>query len=161
MLGWLLFCLVLGCLGMLALTFVSRRKGRTPARETGAVVEPAALLGPDHPWRLVGAAVMPGAWGKVSATWPLGLLECHGSWLELRIRPGWVARLFGARPLRVSPDDDAEVFPARGYFGRTFMGIRSGEREGYFGCADRAQLMGRLQASGYRVVSTERKIVYR
>jgi hypothetical protein len=45
-------------------------------------------------------------------------------------------------------------------FGTAYLGIRAGERECYFWCSGRAELMGRLQASGYRVTSTERRIVY-
>jgi hypothetical protein len=47
-----------------------------------------------------------------------------------------------------------------GMFGTAYLGIRAGERECYFWCSGRAELMGRLQASGYRVTSTERRIVY-
>lgn len=100
---------------------------------------------------------MPGSFGKVSATWPLGFMDANDYRVEVRIRPGWLARMFGARPMRVTPADEVEVFPARGMFGTAFIGIRAGEREW---CSGRAEVMGRLQASGYRVTSTERKIVY-
>jgi hypothetical protein len=87
------------------------------------------------------------------------VLEVHDSWLEVRIQPAWIARLFGARPLRAAREE-LEVFPARGFWGARLVGIRAGEREGYFACRGRQELLGRLQASGYRVTTTERKIVY-
>jgi len=157
---WVIFCVAVGCVSTAVLMFTGRRRGHTPARETGVVVEASPSLGHDHPWSLVGAAVMQGSFGKVSATWPLGFLDANDHSVEVRIRPGWLGRMFGARPMRASPADEVEVFPARGWFGTAYIGIRAGERECYFMCSGRAEVMGRLQASGYRVTSTERKIVY-
>jgi hypothetical protein len=158
--GWVVTCIVLGCVSTGTVMFLARRRGHSPARGTGAAVEPLPSLRPDHPWSLVGAAIMPGSFGKMSASWPLGFMEGHDTWLEVRIRPHWLARVFGARPMRFSSSNDAEVFPARGMFGRAYLGIRAGDLECYFWCTGRAELMGRLQASGYRVTSTERKIIY-
>lgn len=103
--------------------------------------------------------------GKVSATWPFGCLDLTDSYVELRMQPRWVAGLFGAKPLRVAPADDVEVFPARGMFGATFLGIRCGDREayfrhGYFTGVRVGVLLGQFQSLGYRVSTTERKIVY-
>lgn len=160
MVEWVIFCVAVGCVSTAVLMFTGRRRGHTPARETGVVVEASPSLGHDHPWSLVGAAVMQGSFSKVSATWPLGFLDANDHSVEVRIRPGWLGRMFGARPMRASPADEVEVFPARGWFGTAYIGIRAGERECYFMCSGRAEVMGRLQASGYRVTSTERKIVY-
>src|SRR5690348_11157110 len=117
---WVILCIVVGYVSTAVLMFMGRRRGHQPARETGVVVEPSPALRPDHPWSLVGAVVMPGSFGKVSATWPLGFMEGNDTWLEVRIRPGWLARMFGARPMRVSPADEVEVFPARGIFGSAY-----------------------------------------
>ena len=157
---WVIFCVVVGCLIAAVFMLMGRRRGHTPARETGVVVEPSPSLRRDHPWSLVGAVVMPGSFGKVSATWPLGFMDANDHSVEVRIRPGWLGRMFGARPMCVSPTDEVEVFPVRGWFGTTYIGIRAADRECYFMCSGRAEVMGRLQASGYRVTSTERKIVY-
>jgi hypothetical protein len=104
--------------------------------------------------------VIPGPLGKVRASWPFGYLSANDHSLQVRIRPGWLGSIFGARPMRVSPADDVEVFPARGWFGTAYIGIRAGERECYFMCFEQAEVMGRLQASGYRVTPGERKIAY-
>jgi hypothetical protein len=157
---WVIFCVAVGCVSTAVLMFMGRRWGNAPARETGVVVEPSPSLRRDHPWSLVGAAVMPSSFGKVSATWPLGFMDANDHSVVVRIRPGWLGRMFGAQPMRVTPADDVEVFPARGWFGTAYIGIRAGDRECYFMCSGRAEVMGRLQASGYRVTSTERKIVY-
>lgn len=157
---WLIFSVaVCGVVSAVALVLV-RRHGGTPARETGVTVQPVPSATPDHPWRRVGGAVLPGPLGKVNASWPLGLMEGNDAWVEIRIRPVWLARLFGARPLRASTSSTVEVFPARGFWGLPFVGLRVGEREGYFACSGREELLGHLQACGYRVSVTERKIIF-
>jgi len=158
--GWIIFGLAVGCFSTAVLMVMGRRRGHTPARETGVVVEASPSVPHDHPWSLVGAVVMPGSFGKVSATWPFGFMDVNAHSVEVRIRPGWLGRTFGARPMRVSPAEEVEVFPARGWFGTAYVGIRAGDRECYFMCSGRAEVMGQLRASGYRVTSTERKIVY-
>jgi hypothetical protein len=62
--------------------------------------------------------------------------------------------------MRVSPVEDVEVFPARGWFGMAYLGIRTGDHECYFECPEREELLGRLQAHGFQVTATERKIVW-
>jgi hypothetical protein len=160
MVEWVIFCVAVGCVWMVLMLILGRHRRHLPARVTDSRVEPSPSLRNDLSWSLVGAVVMPGRLGKVSASWPLGFMNADNGSVEVRIRPGWLGRIFGARPMRVSPGDDVEVFPARGWFGTAYVGIRAGERECYFMCPGRAELMGRLQASGYRVSSSERKIIY-
>jgi hypothetical protein len=154
----LVVTVMVGCVATAIWSIAGR--GRAPARDTGVAVEPALSVRPERPWRLVGGAVLPGFLGKTSATWPFGVMEGNDSWVEVRIRPGWLAGIVGARPMRVSPAEDVEVFPARGWFGMAYLGIRTGDHECYFECPEREELLGRLQACGFQVRTTERKIVW-
>ena len=50
--------------------------------------------------RWTGAVDMPGSMGRMNASAPLGIFELTPGRLSLRVRPGFLASMFGIKPLR-------------------------------------------------------------
>jgi hypothetical protein len=158
---WFTSSVVVGCLfaAIVILVARSRQKSPRPLRETGTVLAPPAGIEGSHSWRRVGAGILAGSFGKVTASWPLVVLEVHGRDLVLRIRPRLLAAAFGARPVHESAGN-AMIFPARGWFGSRHVGIKTAHGEGYFRASNPAALLAMLEAAGFEVSWTEMKIVY-
>jgi len=113
--------------------------------------------------RWVGAADVPSGLGRMKASVPLGLLELTGPSLTLRVRPAFLARMFGTRPLVVTPPDVETVFPARGRLRPAAIGIRPyGQPPSYFLTVDnnRAVILTALGDAGFQVEWNEHKFSY-
>ena len=143
----------------------SRRRLSDPAvrrdRPTGETVAPVLTPGPFGRW--TGAADMPGSMGRMNASTPLAVLELSGSSLTLRVRPSFLASLFGAKALVVSPDQVEEVFPARGRLRSKAICIRPiNQPPSYFLTVggDRAPILSAIAAAGFRVEWDERGFSY-
>jgi hypothetical protein len=133
-LGWFLylyldthdaFTLVLICLvpvfavaNVVLVTRSRRRLSDSSARTdelTGEAVVPvlrsagAGFL-PLNRW--TGAADMPGKMGRMNASTPLAVLELSERSLSLKVRPSFLASLFGVKPLVVAPEQVEAIFPA-------------------------------------------------
>lgn len=159
---WLGFCIVAGCLFTAVTVSIARarQKNHVQIRETGVVLDPVVPTGASHSLRRVGAGVLSGRFGKVSARWPLVVLELRGGELSMRIRPAALGAAFGARPLHASVGNGAVVFPARGWFRSRYVGIEVNREEGYFRSSRPEEMLGVLQAAGFNVTRTERKLTY-
>lgn len=159
---WLAFCVIFGCTYTVVILYVARSRRKRPVeiRETGAVLDPVTHPGGPSPWRVVGAGILVGKLGKVTATSPLVVLDVAGGELSLRMRPRLLAAAFGVRPLHALANSEAVAFPARGWFGSRYVGIRAGHSEGYFMTSHPAAMLGRLQAAGFNVTWVEQKITY-
>jgi hypothetical protein len=159
---WVGFCVVTGCVSTAVMLWMGRSRRKRPfvVRETGAVLAPITHPGGSSSWLLVGAGALAGDLGKIHGSWPLAVLEWGDGQLSLRIRPELLTRAVGVRPLRVSPGGGAVAFPASGYFGSQWVGIRAGEGEGYFRTTRRQELLGILQAAGFEVTWAELKITH-
>ncbi len=113
--------------------------------------------------RWTGAVDVPGSMGRMNASAPLGVLELTGGRLALRVRPTFVATLFGARALVVTPADVEAVFPARAKLRYRGIGIRPiGEPPSYFITrgADRGAILSATAAAGFPVQWEERNYSY-
>jgi hypothetical protein len=68
---------------------------------------------PEQRW--IGAADLPGSMGRMNASMPLGVLELSAAALTLRVRPDFLAAVFGVKPLVVTPAEvDAISLPVVG-----------------------------------------------
>ena len=108
--------------------------------------------------RWTGAADVPGSMGRVNFSVPLGVLELSGGVLTLRVRPRFLAAMFGAKPLSVRPGDVDAVFPVRRRLRPRAVGIRPrGGPPSYFLLGgDRASILSAIAASGFPVQWEER-----
>jgi len=99
----------------------------------------------------------------MTASTPLAVLELSDRSLTLRVRPGFLASLFGAKALVVSPDDVEAVFPARGRLRSKAIGIRPlRQPPSYFLTvgADRAPILSAIASAGFPVEWDERGFSY-
>ena len=113
--------------------------------------------------RWVGAADLPGTLGRMNASTPLGVLELSDRLLTLRVRPRFLASLFGAKPLVVSPEQVEAVFPARGRLRYKAIGIRPiNQPPSYFLTvgADRVAILTAIASAQFPVEWDERRFSY-
>ena len=112
--------------------------------------------------RWIGAADIPGSMGRMNASVPLGVLELASGRLTLRVRPGFLATMFGATALVVTPADVEAVFPARAKLRYRAIGIRRiGEPPSYFILrGDRPPILSAVAAAGFPVQWEERDYSY-
>jgi hypothetical protein len=159
---WVICCVVVGSVLTAVSLSVARARQKRPlhVRETGVVLVPVAHPGGPSAWRHIGAGVLVGRLGKVTATWPLVVLELVGGELTLRMRPQWLGTAFGVRPLRATANSEAVAFPARGWFRSLYVGIRTDHGEAYFWTANREAMLAMLESAGFRVTWAEQKITY-
>ena len=162
MVAYFVLCLVVGC-GVTGVLLVAARGGPRPARATtrtvAALVPPHDVQPPTTSWRRVGGGTFESRLGKVNLTWPFVVLEVTEDALVLRDRNASRDGT-GPRSVRAVKGEDVEVFPARGMFGVPHIGVRAGDREAYFVCWGRTDLLARLAASGWPVSTQERQIIY-
>lgn len=171
--GFILILLILiPVFAVINVATINRNRGRladTGARRdslTGDVVEADHDQGPPpssvQPRRWTGAANVPASLGRMNASTPLGVLELAPRRLTLRVRPKFLATMFGFTALVVSPADVEAVFPARVRFGYRAIGIRpSGNPPYYFLCAgNRNSILSAVAAAGFPVQWEERKYSY-
>lgn len=158
------FAVVIVAINVFLLTYgpYRRRHPREPTRTAQALVPDPRLLAdtaPDCRW--VGAGRIRGWLGLLNASKPLVALSLSGSSLELRVRPAFLAAPFGVRPLMVEATSGEEIFPARGSFGSSWLGIRgnSGD-EGYFATKDVPAILTLLSHRGFNVSWQVRKIPF-
>jgi hypothetical protein len=154
------------------LVITNRARGRLadPAARrdspTGQIVFPVLMQPPPERWiqeqRWTGAADVPGSMGRMNATVPLGVLELSGAVLTLRVRPRFLAAMFGAKPLVVAPAEVDAIFPARGRLRSSAIGIRAhGAPPWYFLVGrDRAPRLSAIAAAGFPVQWDERSYSY-
>lgn len=150
------------------LVIINRARGRlvdpTTRRDspTGQIVPPVVVQPPPDQWtqvqRWTGAADVPGSMGRMNASVPLGVLELSAGVLTLRVRPGFLAAVFGAKPLVVAPREVDAIFPARGRLRSSAIGIRPhGAPPSYFLLGgDRASILSAIAAAGFPVEWEER-----
>jgi hypothetical protein len=150
------------------LVIINRARGRLadPATRrdspTGQIVAPVLMQLPPDRWtqgqRWTGAADVPGSTGRINASVPLGVLELSGGVLTLRVRPRFLAAMFGAKPLIVAPAEVDAIFPARGRLRSSAIGIRPhGAPPSYFLVGrDRAPILSAVAAAGFPVQWEER-----
>ena len=88
------------------------------------------------------------------ATWPLAVLEVQPGRVRLRCR---LLNLMGGDDLDASPDEVAEVAPARGRFGTSGIAFRLPDGRRFFFWTGQAEsaLMA-LQAEGFPVGTEQR-----
>jgi hypothetical protein len=99
----------------------------------------------------------------MNASTPLAVLELSDRSLTLRVRPGFLASLFGAKALVVAPEQVESVFPARGRLRSKAIGIRPLKQPpSYFLTvgADRAQILSAIAAGGFPVEWEEHDFSY-
>ena len=154
------------------LVIINRRRGRLadPAARrdtlTGEVVPPISPLqmplAEIHQQRWTGAVDMPGSMGRMNASVPLGILELSGNRITLRVRPAFLATMFGSKPLIVTPAQVEVVFPARGRLRYRAIGIRPrNEPPCYFLLGgDRQFILSAIAAAGFHVQWEERVYSY-
>ncbi len=155
------------------LAIVNRSRGRLAdpgARRdslTGDVVAPdpalSLPLGPTQQLRWTGAADVPGSMGRMNASTPLGVLEIAPGRLTLRVRPRFMASLFGARALVMTPADVEVIFPARRKLRYRAVGIRPyDEPPSYFIVpgGNRGPILSAVAAAGFPVQWEERDYSY-
>ena len=149
------------------LVIINRARGHLsdPKRRrdslTGVTISPSLLLPQSttaSPHRWVGAADLPGAMGRMNASVPLGVLDLSGDRLTLRVRPRFLASMFGAHPLSVAPPDVESIFPARARLRYPAIGIRPrDEPPSYFLLGgDRSSMLTAIAAAGFPVEWSER-----
>jgi hypothetical protein len=148
----------------------SRRRLTDPAARrnqlTGRILAPSpAFARPAdglRTTRWIGAADVPGRMGRMSATMPLGLLELTGGSLTLQVRPVLLSRMYGVRPLEVTPQEVEAIFPARRRIRGTSIGIRPHGQPPYYFLAgsDRAAILTVLGYAGFPVDWSEHKYSY-
>jgi len=171
-LGWVLvISVIFGWLWMAGVLLVTRQlstRSRPPAstgRSTGRTVAAAPAVDASKAaksLRWVGGGLIPGSIGNVNATWPLAMLLLRDHELILRVRPRAVTALFGVHgPVRVTTADQVTIFPARGWFGVSGIGIQAAASPAcYFYCRDRARLLSTLDGAGFHVTWEEQRIRY-
>jgi hypothetical protein len=145
---------------------INRSRKRQADPSTRRDVPTGTLLAPESPdptipdlaaTRWVGAADVPGALGRMNASTPLAVLELTGSFLTLRVRPQFLARLFGMRTLQVQPFGVDAIFPAKGRLRYPAVCVRPhGEPPYYFLVKDRAPILTALAAAGFPIIWEER-----
>jgi hypothetical protein len=127
---------------------------------TGTLLVPESL-GPTIPdlvaARWVGAADVPGAFGwRMNSNRALAVLELTGSLLTLRIRPQFLARLFGMGTLQVEPLALDAIFPAKGRLRPAICVRPHGKPPYYFLIKDPQPILASLAAAGFPVQWEER-----
>jgi hypothetical protein len=149
-----------------------RRLSRPPSsgRLTGLTVSPqpptqvasAPSAVPSITTRWVGGANVPGALGRMNATAPLGVLELSDGSLTLRIRPRFLAGMFGtAEAVTVSPADVEDLFPAKGQLRSPGIGLQvPGKPVLYFWTHRRQEILTALAAARFPVTWDERRFTY-
>jgi hypothetical protein len=106
---------------------------------------------------------MPGSMGRMNASTPLAVLELSGHSLTLRVRPSFLASMFGAKALVVSPDEVEAVYPARGRLRYKAICIRPLKQPpSYFLTvgSDRASILSAIASAGFHVEWDERGFSY-
>lgn len=99
--------------------------------------------------RLRGGGVFPFGLMRSYATWPLAVLEVVPGGVRLRCR---LLSLMGGDDLDASPDEVAEVVPARGRFGASGVAFRLPDGRRFFFWTGQAEVALRaLQAEGFPV----------
>jgi hypothetical protein len=99
----------------------------------------------------------------MNASTPLAVLEIRERSLTLRVRPSFLAALFGAKGLVVTPEQVEVIFPARGRLRHKAIGIRPiGEAPSYFLTVggDRAPILSAIATAGFPVDWDERGFSY-
>jgi hypothetical protein len=143
----------------------SRRRLAEPGKRadtpTGEVLIPviAPPISGLMPARWVGAADMVGGLGRMNASTPLGVLELSGQSLTLRVRPRFLARIFGVQPLVVEPNEVEAVFPSRGRLRTRAICIRPLQQPpSYFLTVggDRSAILSAIASGGFPVDWNER-----
>jgi hypothetical protein len=122
---------------------------------------PSAVPLQSYQW--VGAADTPGGMGRFNASYPLGVLELDGQSLTLRVRPAFLARLFGGHPLVVVPDQVEVVFPSRARLRYKAIGIRPlHQPPSYFLTmgSDRASILSAIASAGFPMDWNEHKFSF-
>jgi hypothetical protein len=125
--------------------------GQTLSPTTDLVL-PAAGWTPSYRW--VGAANLDTGLRRVNVSTPLAVLELAGRTLTLRVRPAFLGRFVGARPLVLDTGGVELVFPARTRLRTAAIGIRPRRgRVSYFLTAgiDRASILTAAEQSGFPV----------
>ena len=97
---------------------------------------------------------VPMGFGRLSATFPMAILEISDSTLVFRIRPRWVQALVGAQMLTVSAGDGTVLFPVEQLAG-IGVGVRPlGQPAWYFRSFSRGNILAAAAAAGFDVVPT-------
>jgi hypothetical protein len=167
---WLAGCATFGWLLSTGLFLFGRSASRLAEvsvrkeRLTGRMLQPTMVPRPYAPngaWRWVGGAALPGAFGRVNATWPLAVLDILGGELWLRVRAQSLARMFGAGELHTPPADNVIVFPVRGRVGSKGIGISvAGGSPYYFLRNNQSEMLTTIAFVGFNVEWRERRIRY-
>jgi hypothetical protein len=97
---------------------------------------------------------IPVAVGRLSATFPMAVLEISGSTLVFRIRPRWVQAFVGARTLTASAGDGTVLFPVDQLAG-IGVGVRpASEPAWYFRSLSPGDILDAAAAAGFDVLPT-------
>lgn len=115
------------------------------------------------PVRWVGAADVLGGVGRINASTPLAVLELQGDVLTLRVRGGFLNKMFGIQRLTVDPESVSAIYPSRARLRTKAIAIRPWRQPpSYFLTIgnDRATILTALAAAGFPVEWDERRYSY-
>jgi hypothetical protein len=109
--------------------------------------------------RVIGGAMLSKSnLGRVYLSYGLAVIEVAGRELVIRVRPRWLARLFGLHPLRLHPSDVSMLYPASQWLQRG-IGIRMTAGDTIcFWTRAADNLLSLLEAQGYPVSYEHRTV---
>jgi hypothetical protein len=114
----------------------------------------AMSIDPVAAYRWTGGANVPVASGRISATFPLAVLEINNGTLVFRIRPRWLQAIVGAQTLKVSAGDGTVLFPVDQLAG-IGVGVRPiGQPAWYFRSFTQNDILAAAAAVGFQVSPT-------
>jgi hypothetical protein len=97
---------------------------------------------------------IPAGFGRVSATFPMAVLEISGRTLVFSIRPRWARRLIGADTLTVTAGDGTVLFPVEQLAG-IGVGVRPVDQPAwYFRSLTPGNILAAAAAAGFEVLPT-------
>jgi hypothetical protein len=94
---------------------------------------------------------VPAAVGRISGTFPIGVLELTGTTLVFGTRPRIIRKLFGTQTLTVTPGDEVTIFPVRRAVGMG-IGIQpAGGPTWYFWTNAGREVLEALASAGFEI----------
>ena len=163
---WLACCAIIGWLLAAGGTIAARRLARRPPgagwqdRPTGKTLQPLPFPeAPPPAFRWVGGCNVPGSLGRLNASFGLAVLEVASGSATLRVRPHFIATIFGAgKPMTFTPAADLTAFPVRGTLGTKGVGFQhAGHPPYYFWTGEREMVLTVLATAGFHTSWAETK----
>ena len=102
---------------------------------------------------------MIGSFGRVNASAPLAVLQLTRPRLTLRIRPRFLALLFGTKPVVLTPREVTEIYPMKASFGGSGVGVQPrGAPVAFFWVVGRCEpILSACADAGFNVTWAERR----